>query len=144
MEVARHDGPRQVLLGVGPRLTHRYTASEHTHWFVQGSLERLWLMVPTWGLTAGGGVRRMGPTWRPLVLLEAAAYPSRIVKLTTEDPTPPRLPASSLRVRVAPLAFRLNGTTQVSALEVAPGLGLDTPRETVAFSVSYCSLFHQW
>lgn len=142
--VARHDGPRQVLMGAGPRLVHRYAASHQTPWFVQGGLERLWLMVPTWGLSAGAGVRRSERAWTPAALIEVAAYPSRIRKLNAEHPEPPWFPATSVRLRLAPLAFQVSATSRVSALELAPGLGLDTPRETLAFSVSVCSLTHRW
>ena len=142
--VGWHDGPRQVVIGVGPRVAHSFQLDPDRPWQVGGALERLWLVVPTVGLAGFAGLVRPTGTWHPGVSLEVMAYPSRLRKLTAEHPTPTRLPATSLRVRLSPLDFDVGPTTRVSALSLAPGLGLDTPTETLAFGVSLFTVAHRW
>ena len=144
LAMAWHDGPRQVLFGAGPRAVHRYTHTEQTPWFVQGGLERVWLVVPSWGFSAAAGLRRVSGRWSPEAAVELALYPSRIIKIPPEFPTAPMFPATSLRLRIAPLSFQVSDRSRVSALELGPGLGLDTPAQTRAFGVSVFSVAHRW
>ena len=144
LAMAWHDGPRQVLFGAGPRAVHRYMPTEQTPWFVQGGLERIWLVVPSWGVSAAVGLRRVVGRWRPEASAELALYPSRIIKITPEFPTPPRFPPTSVRLRIAPLSFQISDRSRVSALELGPGLGLDTPARTGTFGLSVFSVAHRW
>jgi hypothetical protein len=142
--VGWHDSPRQVVIGIGPQLTHRYWSQDDRPWWVGGAVERLWLVVPTWGATAAGGIQRVGRRWQPGAAVEVAMYPSRLRKLTPEHPEPTHFPATSLRVRLAPLCFAVSDSATVTALAVAPGLGLDTPADTLAFGLTVFSVQHRW
>ena len=142
--MAWHDGPRQVLFGAGPRVVHRYTTTAQSPWFVQGGLERIWFVVPAWGLSTAAGLRRAPGRWSPEVSVELALYSARLIKTPPEFPTPPMFPPTSLRLRIAPLVFQVTERTRISALELGPGLGLDTPAQTRAFGVSVFSVAHRW
>lgn len=142
--VGWHDGPQQVVIGLGPRLSHRFIPRPEGILTVGGGIERLWFVVPTWGFTAGAGVRRPTGRWHPSATLELAAYPSRLIKLTPEHPTPPVAPATALRARLSPLSFDFGDYSAISALELAPGLGLDTPADTLAFGITVFSMAHRW
>lgn len=140
--VGRHDSPRQVVLGVGPQLTHRALLDER--WVVGGGVERIWLVAPSVGLRVEGGLQRSTGVWNPSVSAELATWLGRLVLLTTEDPLPPRLPPTSLRLRLRPLVFEVGESAEVSALELAPGIGLEAPLKTQAFGITVFAVGHRW
>lgn len=142
MGVGWHDSPRQVVIGAGPQVSHLHQLDGP--WMVGGGVERIWLVAPSTGLRAEVGLRRQEGRWHPSVSAELATWLGRLVLLTTQDPSPPLLPPTSLRARVRPLVFDVGTDAQVSALELAPGLGLDAPLQTRAFGLTVVSVGRNW
>jgi hypothetical protein len=143
LAVGWHDGPRQVAIGAGPQLAHRLSLGDGP-WQLAGAVERLWLVVPAVGLRAEGAWAPRDGAWQPSLGLELATYLGRIRIVSTAHPEPPVWPATALRLRVRPLVWRVGQHTSVSALELAPGLGLDTPSQTLAFGLTPFALAHRW
>lgn len=147
--IAWHDSPSQVNMGLGPELTLRTSLTPRAEssalsTYVGCGVARMWLVVPTTVARVEGGVVRSSGRWRPAIGAEVAVITARLVKVTTEDPTPPVWPPTSLRIRLRPLQFALDPSTTVSALELAPGLGLDHPTDTLAFGLTVFQLTRQW
>ena len=142
MGVGWHDSPRQIVIGAGPQVSHIEPLDGR--WMVGGGVERVWLVAPAVGLRAEAGLRRQQGQWHPSVSAELATWFGRLVLLTTESPSPPVFPPTSLRARLRPLVFDVGDKAQVSALELAPGLGLEAPLNTRAFGITVFSLGRSW
>jgi hypothetical protein len=137
-----HDADRQLVIGLGPQLTHRAVVGET--WMAGGGVERIRGAVPAWGLRGELGLCRTTGRWHPCASLELATWLGRFTYLTTESPTPPLLPPTSLRLRLRPLVFDVGAHSEVSALELAPGVGVEAPGASRAAGLTVFSVGHRW
>lgn len=140
--VGWHDGPRQVVIGTGPQLAHRGDLGGP--WMAGGAVERIWLVAPSVGMRGEVGLVRRKGGWHPTVSAELATWLGRLALLSTEFPSPPLLPPTSLRLRLRPLVFPVGDDGEVSALELAPGLAVDAPLTTRAFGLTLVAVGHSW
>lgn len=140
--VGWHDGPRQIVIGTGPQLSHRQRIQES--WFWGAGVERIWLVAPSVGLRAEVGLQRRTSSWHPSISAEVGTWLGRLVLLSTEHPSPPLFPPTSLRLRARPLCWAIGDRAEVSALELSPGVSLDAPFASRTFALTVFSLGHQW
>lgn len=118
--------------GVGGGVGLRGTLQER--FILQADVSYLTGIKNVAALRLGAGIQRRG-TYTPAVLLNLSALMGdRLAFLTPEHPTPPRGPAMTLGVSVAPLRFSHEGT-QVSLLELGVGLGSELPGTGVSWQL---------
>jgi hypothetical protein len=131
----------RTIGGIGGGLGIRDTVRER--FILQADVNYLAYIGNTVGLNVGAGLQRSG-MYSPAVLLTASALlGDQLSFLSSEHPRPPRHPAFSLGLSVAPVRFSVKGM-QLSLFELGAGVGTDLPGLGLSYRLGLLEVGASW